>query len=213
MLTQISLMPSRPRNLRSVQVDTPASPEGVPRCDRDRVHGQRGLRRLGIVIERPMPASIYIYILLDDHRIAQDLSLFEPPIPPTSITPPHHEQFLQQARESRGEGPRGHRPCSRDGHWCVLARKCIGPSTFNAKRYLIRLTEPRSSVPLLVQVLAYPVSLNVAAGRHDDPEEKRADMIRAEIMSGHRFHSFANQRSRNFVKWCVARSSWALAFF
>ena len=38
-------------------------------------------------------------------------------------------------------------------------------------------------------------------------------MIRAEIMSGHRFHSFANQRSRNFVKWCVARSSWALAFF
>ena len=30
-------------------------------------------------------------------------------------------------------------------------------------------------------------------------------MIRAEIMSGHRFHSFANQRGRNFVKWCVLR--------
>lgn len=28
-------------------------------------------------------------------------------------------------------------------------------------------------------------------------------MIRAEIMSDHRFHSFADQRSRNFVKWCV----------
>ena len=45
------------------------------------------------------------------------------------------------------------------------------------------------------------------AGRHDDPEEQRADMVRAEIMSGHRFHSFANQRGRNFVKWCVAPSS------
>ena len=165
MLTQISLMPSQPRNLRSVQVDTPAPPEGVPRCDPDRVHGERGLRRLGIVIERPMPASIYIYILLDDHRIAQDLSLFEPPIPPTPITSPHHEQFLQQAREPRGEGPGGHRPCSRDGHWCVLAGKCTGPSTLNAKRYLIRLTEPRSSVPLLVQVLAYPVSLKFSRCR------------------------------------------------
>ncbi|TBU21722.1 phospholipase D/nuclease [Dichomitus squalens] len=39
--------------------------------------------------------------------------------------------------------------------------------------------------------------------RHDDPEEKRADMVRAEIMSGHRFHSFANQRSQNFVKWHI----------
>ncbi|KAI1793724.1 phospholipase D/nuclease [Ganoderma leucocontextum] len=39
--------------------------------------------------------------------------------------------------------------------------------------------------------------------RHDDPEEKRADMIRAEIMSDHRFHSFANQRSHNFVKWHI----------
>ncbi|KAH9940163.1 phospholipase D/nuclease [Epithele typhae] len=39
--------------------------------------------------------------------------------------------------------------------------------------------------------------------RHDDPEEKRADMVRAEIMSGHRFHSFANQRGQNFVKWHV----------
>ncbi|KAI9060697.1 phospholipase D/nuclease [Trametes sanguinea] len=39
--------------------------------------------------------------------------------------------------------------------------------------------------------------------RHDDPEEKRADMIRSEIMAGHRFHSFADQRSQNFVKWHI----------
>ncbi|KAI0708777.1 phospholipase D/nuclease [Cerioporus squamosus] len=39
--------------------------------------------------------------------------------------------------------------------------------------------------------------------RHDDPEEKRADMIRAEIQSGHRFHSFATQRAQNFVKWHI----------
>ena len=30
-------------------------------------------------------------------------------------------------------------------------------------------------------------------------------MVRAEIMAGHRFHSFANQRAQNFVKWCVHR--------
>ena len=28
-------------------------------------------------------------------------------------------------------------------------------------------------------------------------------MIRAEIMASHRFHSFADQRQENFVKWCV----------
>ncbi|KAI0738349.1 phospholipase D/nuclease [Daedaleopsis nitida] len=39
--------------------------------------------------------------------------------------------------------------------------------------------------------------------RHDDPEEKRADMIRSEIMAGHRYHSFANQRGQNFVKWHI----------
>ncbi|CDO76228.1 hypothetical protein BN946_scf184644.g2 [Trametes cinnabarina] len=37
--------------------------------------------------------------------------------------------------------------------------------------------------------------------RHDDPEEKEADMIRSEIMAGHRFHSFADQRSQNFDWW------------
>ncbi|OJT05426.1 Phospholipase D1 [Trametes pubescens] len=45
----------------------------------------------------------------------------------------------------------------------------------------------------------------MAIGRHDDPEEKRADMVRAEIMAGHRFHSFADQRSQNFVKWHVSK--------
>ncbi|KAI0338808.1 phospholipase D/nuclease [Trametopsis cervina] len=39
--------------------------------------------------------------------------------------------------------------------------------------------------------------------RHDDPEEKQNDMIRAEINAGHRFHSFAGERSQNFVKWHV----------
>ncbi|KAI0773032.1 phospholipase D/nuclease [Trametes elegans] len=40
--------------------------------------------------------------------------------------------------------------------------------------------------------------------RHDDPEEQRADMIRSEIMGGHRFHSFAQQRGpENFVKWHI----------
>jgi phospholipase D1/2 len=41
------------------------------------------------------------------------------------------------------------------------------------------------------------------AGRHDDPEEKRQDEIRKEINAGHRFDSFAAQRSENYVKWWV----------
>lgn len=32
-------------------------------------------------------------------------------------------------------------------------------------------------------------------------------MVRSEIMAGHRFHSFANQRGENFVKWCVLITS------
>jgi hypothetical protein len=43
-------------------------------------------------------------------------------------------------------------------------------------------------------------------GRHDDPEEKRQDEIRAEINAGHRFNSFATEREGNFVKWCVQAS-------
>lgn len=39
--------------------------------------------------------------------------------------------------------------------------------------------------------------------RHDEPEEKRMDMIRAEINASHRFDSFADERSQNFVKWSV----------
>ncbi|KAI0750490.1 phospholipase D/nuclease [Fomes fomentarius] len=39
--------------------------------------------------------------------------------------------------------------------------------------------------------------------RHDDPEEQHADMVRSEIMAGHRFHSFANQRGENNVKWHI----------
>lgn len=37
--------------------------------------------------------------------------------------------------------------------------------------------------------------------RHDDPDEQRNDMIRAEINASHRFDSFASERAQNFVKW------------
>ena len=37
--------------------------------------------------------------------------------------------------------------------------------------------------------------------RHDSPEEKAQDEIRAEICASHRFNSFAGERSQNFVKW------------
>ncbi|KAJ7610187.1 hypothetical protein FB45DRAFT_337033 [Roridomyces roridus] len=39
--------------------------------------------------------------------------------------------------------------------------------------------------------------------RHDDPEEKRQDAIRAEINASHRFGSFAAERAQNFVKWHI----------
>jgi phospholipase D1/2 len=39
--------------------------------------------------------------------------------------------------------------------------------------------------------------------RHDDPEEKLRDDIRAQINASHRFSSFADERSQNFVKWHV----------
>ncbi|KAF7797283.1 hypothetical protein EIP86_008478 [Pleurotus ostreatoroseus] len=39
--------------------------------------------------------------------------------------------------------------------------------------------------------------------RHDDPEEQMNDQIRAEIRANHRFDSFADQKSENFVKWHV----------
>lgn len=38
-------------------------------------------------------------------------------------------------------------------------------------------------------------------GRHDTPEEKHHDEIRAAINASHRFTSFADQRAENFVKW------------
>ncbi|KAF7358545.1 Phospholipase [Mycena venus] len=49
--------------------------------------------------------------------------------------------------------------------------------------------------------------------RHDDPEEKRADEIRAEINAGHRFNSFATERAGNFVKWHIDGHDyfWALS--
>ncbi|KAJ6510983.1 hypothetical protein C8R45DRAFT_965797 [Mycena sanguinolenta] len=49
--------------------------------------------------------------------------------------------------------------------------------------------------------------------RHDDPEEKRQDAIRAEINASHRFDSFAAERSGNFVKWHIDGHDyfWALS--
>ncbi|THH27911.1 hypothetical protein EUX98_g6279 [Antrodiella citrinella] len=39
--------------------------------------------------------------------------------------------------------------------------------------------------------------------RHDTPEEKADDQVRAEINASHRFESFASERSQNAVKWHV----------
>ncbi|KAG1734909.1 uncharacterized protein EDB91DRAFT_1056622 [Suillus paluster] len=39
--------------------------------------------------------------------------------------------------------------------------------------------------------------------RHDNPEEKLDDEIRTQINAGHRFNSFAGQRSENSVKWHI----------
>ncbi|EGN97561.1 hypothetical protein SERLA73DRAFT_169861 [Serpula lacrymans var. lacrymans S7.3] len=39
--------------------------------------------------------------------------------------------------------------------------------------------------------------------RHDSPEEKLNDEIRAEINASHRFESFADQRSQNSIKWHI----------
>ncbi|KAJ8091600.1 hypothetical protein PM082_020830 [Marasmius tenuissimus] len=39
--------------------------------------------------------------------------------------------------------------------------------------------------------------------RHDEAHEIEADNIRKEINEGHRFHSFAGQRTDNFVKWHI----------
>ncbi|KAJ6632257.1 phospholipase D/nuclease [Mycena sp. CBHHK59/15] len=50
--------------------------------------------------------------------------------------------------------------------------------------------------------------------RHDDPDEKRQDEIRAEINASHRFDSFAAERGAdNFVKWHIDGHDymWALS--
>ncbi|TCD64375.1 hypothetical protein EIP91_004206 [Steccherinum ochraceum] len=39
--------------------------------------------------------------------------------------------------------------------------------------------------------------------RHDDPQEKMDDEVRAEINASHRFQSFAGERSQNAVKWHI----------
>ncbi|KIM60982.1 hypothetical protein SCLCIDRAFT_9519 [Scleroderma citrinum Foug A] len=40
-------------------------------------------------------------------------------------------------------------------------------------------------------------------GRHDTPQEKLNDEIRAQINAGHRFQSFAGERSENAIKWHI----------
>ncbi|KAF7314957.1 Phospholipase [Mycena indigotica] len=39
--------------------------------------------------------------------------------------------------------------------------------------------------------------------RHDEPEEKAMDQVRAEINASHRFESFADERGENTVKWHI----------
>ena len=112
--------------------------------------------------------------------------------------PPNHKLQCLRSSESSKRAP------------CVLApwpsvrrnpsrpRDALTVPALSNRRHI----EPGSSVPHFIY--SSPGAPNVEhTGRHDDPEEKRADMIRAEIMAGHRFHSFANQRGQNFVKWCV----------
>ncbi|KAF7304896.1 Phospholipase [Mycena kentingensis (nom. inval.)] len=49
--------------------------------------------------------------------------------------------------------------------------------------------------------------------RHDEPHEQAQDAIRAEIMASHRFTSFSDMRSNNFVKWHIDGNDymWALS--
>jgi hypothetical protein len=47
------------------------------------------------------------------------------------------------------------------------------------------------------------LNTHFGAGRHDDPEEILRDEVRAQINASHRFDSFADERSQNFVKWCI----------
>jgi len=39
--------------------------------------------------------------------------------------------------------------------------------------------------------------------RHETPQAKLHDQIRAEINNSHRFGSFAGERAQNFVKWHI----------
>ncbi|KAI9435046.1 phospholipase D/nuclease [Lactarius indigo] len=47
------------------------------------------------------------------------------------------------------------------------------------------------------------ISFNIPIGRHETPDAKIHDEIRAEINAGHRFGSFANERAQNAVKWHI----------
>jgi hypothetical protein len=60
------------------------------------------------------------------------------------------------------------------------------------------LLNPDSEIRL---VFAKRLPLIPEIGRHDTPQEKLNDKIRAEINQSHRFESFAAERTQNFVKW------------
>ena len=51
--------------------------------------------------------------------------------------------------------------------------------------------------------LAANLTLTESSDRHDEPHEIEADNIRASIRAGHRFQSFAGERTENMVKWHV----------
>ncbi|CAL1702944.1 unnamed protein product [Somion occarium] len=70
--------------------------------------------------------------------------------------------------------------------------------------FLETLGKVRDKIPEGLQhARATAIGLLNPNRRHDDPEEKRADMVRSEINSAHRYHSFADERWQNFVKWHI----------
>jgi hypothetical protein len=83
-----------------------------------------------------------------------------------------------------------------------LVRPLILSSDYSG---VLTSSPPQGFCTQIVRSSALPShsSLILRIGRHDTPEEKLNDDIRAQINASHRFQSFAGQRENNFVKWCV----------
>lgn len=59
---------------------------------------------------------------------------------------------------------------------------------------------------IITMLISSMIGLVHSDRRHDDPEEIKADQIRQEINESHRFHSFGEERTDNFVKWYACLS-------